>query len=279
MLGKFIFNKGLQMKFTKLHGAGNDFIIVEMYEIKNRNISEVAKAICHRNYGVGADGFMVPVDHADCIEMLFYNTDGSLAEMCGNGLRCFVKYIVETRKIKEPSFKVKTPAGYYSVTVEKHNYLESVISINMGKKESYKPLESADVNLVIGGLDYSGTIVTMGVPHLVLNYWPENEEAALLGSRIEKDSRFTKGTNVNFVRIIDKNKLEIKTWERGAGLTLACGTGACASAAVLHDKALINHEVELKAPGGILRVEINNEIITLIGEARLIAIGDYIEEV
>ncbi|MCK8058045.1 MULTISPECIES: diaminopimelate epimerase [unclassified Fusibacter] len=267
------------MKFAKLQAAGNDFIIMEASETVGVELDTLAKEVCHRQFGIGADGLMVLVDHEEFCEMLFYNSDGSLAKMCGNGLRCFVKYIVETRKIKEKTFDVKTPAGFYRVTVIDHSYKTSRISIDMGEVEPYAYLSEKQVSLKIGSKVYPGTVVNMGVPHLVVYYWPDDEETISLGPKLEKDDRFSEGVNVNFVKVISDSEVVIKTWERGAGLTLACGTGACASASVLKEADLIGSDVKLRAPGGDLHVKLDKKNVTLTGDAVLIAIGDYIKEV
>ncbi len=273
------------MDFWKMHGAGNDFIIVDNRENKiaatKELLSDLAAKICERHYGVGADGFIC-VENSSLadIKMLYYNADGSFATMCGNGLRCFAKYVSDNGIIKKDKFSVETGDGIKAVEIKKTEKSCSWVSIDMGFWDGEAKL------LKISALDlnFDAVCLHMGVPHAIIfteddktiANLPVHEIVLKYGPIIEKDTQFPSGINVNFVRIIDSSHENVHTWERGAGYTLACGTGACASALVSNRFKGLSSKIEVNMPGGTLSIEImeNNKVL-LEGTAQIICKGQY----
>ena len=276
------------MEFWKLHGAGNDFLLVDDRSETLGDLPELAKAACDRHFGVGADGLMT-VGNSDAadVAMHFFNADGSRAAMCGNGIRCFAKYVQDSGIIQDSSFTVETGDGVKQISVLSHREAASVISVDMGTAG-----ELRDMNLYPFGVDAETVFMHCGVPHTILfldreragletsseNGFPEALIALTerFGPKIEKSSVFANGTNVNFVFSTGENRLLVSTWERGAGRTLACGTGACASAAAACKLGLTGPNVRVRMPGGEVTVTIaDGGALTMKGEARLICRGSF----
>ena len=249
------------IKFTKMNGLGNDFIIVDgkdVTEVTDSHAaaspllrmtiySQLAKKMCDRNFGIGADGLIIvnPTDvKADTdISWRIFNSDGTEPQMCGNGIRCFAKYVYEKGLINKKKFTVWTLAG----TITPEILDNGEVRVDMGKPilEAKKvPVNVEDLDCVINypfeleGKDFYITAVSMGNPHCIIF---TDEDSALLarkyGSKIEIHTMFPEKTNVEFVKILSRNNIKIDVWERGCGITLACGTGACAStvAAILNE--------------------------------------------
>lgn len=268
--------------FQKYHGLGNDFILVEQ-DVFNALSPEDQKAlipaICDRHTGIGADGFIVV--RTDPFEMVYFNQDGSRADMCGNGLRCFSRYLMENGLQNDPEFIVQTLAGPKYV---KASDFDS-IRLSLGKADftNEKMALSQDQNFWNSRLEEFGVDIYplyMNTIHTVV-YPLENGlewDPVLfddLGERISHHPLFTKGTNVNFVRVLDDHTIEMRTWERGCGMTLACGTGAAASAltSILEEKVL--SPVKVKLERGDLQIELDQDQVILSGPARRIAKGEY----
>ncbi|GFR35053.1 diaminopimelate epimerase [Thermobrachium celere] len=234
------------MNFVKMHGLGNDFIIFEALDKVNYDWNEIAKKVCDRHIGIGADGILI-VENSDIadVKMVIINSDGSYAEMCGNGLRCFSKYVYERGIVKKEILNIETGAGVLEVVLKIENGIVKGVRVNMGK-----PILEEDKNFYkLNVLDrtFNATTMIMGVPHTVI-YVDEikDEDVIKYGPIIEKMDMFKRGTNVNFVKIIDDKHIQVRTWERGAGYTLACGTGTCASVVASYinnftDKNVIAH--------------------------------------
>lgn len=225
------------MEFTKAHGLGNDFIIIEDMEGSLSMTGEDAARLCDRRTGIGADGLMLvrPSDRADAYMHLF-NSDGSVAEMCGNGIRCFAKYLYHSGLAKKPVLAIDTPAGIKQAELRIENGSVSAVRIDMGV-----PLpERKDVPMVgegpcelitipVEGRDFLCTALNTGVPHLVIFESGLTEgEICHFGPLFERHPLFPAGTNVNFAHINNDGSISVRTWERGCGRTLACGTGSCA---------------------------------------------------
>ncbi|WP_027632887.1 diaminopimelate epimerase [Clostridium hydrogeniformans] len=268
------------MNFTKMHGNGNDFIVLEDFnnEYVNKE-SALAKKLCHRRFAIGADGILLVRKCEDAhIEMVIINSDGSYAAMCGNGLRCFVKYVYEKNICIENPMKVKTGDGIKTVFLEEEDSKVKSIKVNMGKP-SFNPKDipaDATHNIInyplILDKTYTITTIRMGVPHTVI--FTDLEEVDIEeGKAIERASIFKEGTNVNFCEIVNKNHIKVKTWERGAGPTLACGTGNCASAFVANFLGLVSEEVKVEVQGGILNILIENGEVYMIGNAEFVCSG------
>ncbi|MDD5016624.1 MAG: diaminopimelate epimerase [Eubacteriales bacterium] len=251
------------MDFTKMHGLGNDFLVFED-DGAQRDWQALAKKACQRRLSVGGDGILIvlPSSRAD-IRMRIINADGSEAEMCGNGIRCFAKYVYETGIVDKIDMTVETLAGIIRPRLTLEDGKVSDVSVDMGKPSYDRasiPMtgegDPFDVEIKTAGRIVTISSMLMGVPHtMVLTDDLDAIEAAVLGPAIERHDMFPRKTNVNFVKIIDESNIEILTWERGAGLTLACGTGSCASAVAMHKKGLVGAKVTVHHSVGRLVIE------------------------
>ena len=264
------------MRLTKYHGLGNDFIIGHYNDLKDHNLPQLAKTYCHRHTGIGADGLIIVKEHP--LEMVYYNSDGSKAAMCGNGIRCFMAYSLDEGIVQEDVVSVKTLAGLYTLTVTQKDPLQ--ITVDMGKAnynptsfgvERQEPLLNQTLNIFKEDITYSGLL--MGVPHIAVERKSlDTKEMTKLGSLLTQHELFTEGTNVNFYTVTSRDHIRMQTYERGAGLTLACGTGACATVAVLHKLNVLENHVTVTLPLGNLTIEItNNDHVIMTGPAEKIA--------
>lgn len=252
------------MKISKYHGLGNDFIITEFEE--NRNYSEIAKDLCRFHVSVGADGFIVVKKNP--LEMVFYNQDGSEAPMCGNGIRAFAMYAYINRLVEKTSFDVVTKAGIMKVLITSTDINDFRVKINMGKpifdNEAIKASDNSNYfgkDIVINNVSYKIYSLFMGTIHTVL--FVDNLEEIIktnVGEAICNHPLFKEKTNVNFVQKIDDTNYLIRTYERGVGFTLACGTGACASFVVLNKLGLKEKEVKMHLTYGNLIISKEDSI-------------------
>lgn len=279
------------IKFTKMHGLGNDFVVVEEKELKGVMIPrpELAQKLCDRRFGVGADGLMIIQSEAKetDLEWDFYNSDGSVAEMCGNGMRCFAKYVVEKGIIGKKEFTVKTLAGVIAPKVNE----DGTVTVNMGNPvfDAAKIPVKSDIFPVLNqkikakGEEFTFNAISMGNPHCVIFEQGNTQELALeYGKSIEFDEIFPRKTNVEFVEVISRDEIKIDVWERGCGITQACGTGACASvvAAILNN--LTNNEVVANLPGGSLKIKWGGGIedlrkdVFMTGAAEFVFFGEFL---
>ncbi|WP_027307406.1 diaminopimelate epimerase [Caloramator sp. ALD01] len=260
------------MNFVKMHGLGNDFIVFEKKELGNKDWSDIAKKVCDRHIGIGADGILI-VEESSCadIKMTIINSDGSLAEMCGNGLRCFSKYVYEKGIVKKQNFKVETGAGVLEVIFTLENDNVKTVKVNMGLPIIEEDKKYYRINVL--GREFEATTMTMGVPHTIIYVEDTvDEDVIKYGPIIEKMDIFKKGTNVNFVSVIDKDNIKIRTWERGAGYTLACGTGTCASVVATFINGHTNNEVNAHLKLGTLKITYNYYVF-MEGPAEFICEG------
>lgn len=275
------------MEFTKMEAAGNDFVVFDGFKYKIKDYSELALKACDRHFSVGADGILVCEDSdiAD-IKMIYYNSDGSRGEMCGNGIRCFSKYVYEKGLIDKKVFTVDTLAGIKTIWLETDNENRvKTVKVNMGK-----PLfgtKNIPVNLDKGRvieetMDIDGQKIVfssllVGVPHTVIfvdNI--KNIDINELGRKIEVHPIFPRKTNVNFIEVVDRDNINIYTWERGAGRTLGCGTGSCASVVIGHVIGKLNNTVHVKTEGGELEVQLEEDFeIFMKGGANIICDGVF----
>lgn len=274
------------MKFKKMHGAGNDFILFSKRDLAHDDLSDLARRVCHRHFGIGADGMMVaePSETED-VRMAFYNADGSIAEMCGNGIRCFSRYVYEEGLVDKTEFRVETLAGPQTVSLKLSDGRVCGVSVDMGKpmlEASAVPVNTdkerfTDENIEINGVLLKVTSIRVGVPHtMVFNNDFTDGTVTSLGPAIESHSCFPQKTNVNFVEVLSESELRVATWERGAGATLACGTGACASFYAAYEKGLVGPSVKVKVPGGELEISLSDQgTIVMMGNAVLIAEGIF----
>lgn len=274
------------MRFTKMHGAGNDFILLKAEDLQDKDPSVLAKAMCHRRFGIGADGLMVvfPSESAD-VRMEYYNSDGSLAAMCGNGIRCFSRFVYDSGIVKKPVFSVDTRDGIKQVQIL-INDNDVRVRVSMGSPSLLAREVPAGINgsrvwaypVDAGGVTYPIYSIRMGVPHtIVLVDALSSELTESAGPVIERNRIFPERTNVNFVEVVSTERLKVDTWERGAGHTLACGTGVCASVWIAHEIGLVGTTVQVQTPGGELTIILDHSEVTMEGQAVKICSGEYFE--
>ena len=256
------------LKFEKYQGAGNDFIIVTERELIEKGIpeyGEFASQVCDRHFGIGADGLIILKYVASMPFMFFFNGDGSQAPMCGNGIRCFSHYLVNNHLVEGDEFVVKTVPGDLMIRV---NYDEEKddfsARVNMGKPVfNVKELINTEKEqflrekINIDGTEIEISYIFMGTDHSVIFVNDFNDyNIDEFGKKIENyTDLFPKKVNVNFVKVYDRERMEVITWERGAGRTLACGTGATASAVLARTFDFVDSKVNVKVPGGQLVIE------------------------
>lgn len=263
-----------------MHGAGNDFVLINGLEEKHSNWGELAKKLCDRHFGIGADGleYCEKSNIAD-IKMYYYNSDGSKGEMCGNGIRCFSKFVFDNKIVSKEEFSVETDAGikYIKLTIDENKKIK-FISVNMGKGDFSSKAIPCTINedeilnetIQINGKNIEFSSILMSVPHTTVFVDDiENYKVNEIGSLIEIANIFPQKTNVNFAQIKDDNTILIKTWERGAGRTLACGTGCCATAVLAYKLGKVKSDkIKLLAEGGEIYIELDKDYnVTMIGEA------------
>ena len=256
------------MRFAKLHGAGNDFLIVDARAIE-RDWPKVAEAICHRNLGAGADGLLL-VRHSSvaALRMVLYNADGSEAEMSGNGMRCFVKYAVDRglAQPKDGKLAVETLAGVLTTELTLKDGRVQSVRVGMGRPrfapqeipvaiEAEPPIR--DYPLSVDGETIAITCVSMGNPHVVHFIDSPVAEYSLLelGPKVEHHPLFPRRVNFSVARVLARDRIEARTWERGVGETLACGTGVSAVMVSARLAGLVDNKATLLQPGGDLVVE------------------------
>ena len=254
------------MNFTKMQGIGNDYIYVNCFEEYVPHPEELAVRLSDRHVGIGSDGLILirPSEQADAM-MDLYNADGSRAMMCGNGIRCVGKYLYEKGIVKKDCLQIETLSGIKELHLNTANGCVKSIQVDMGKpgldaaELPVLPPEGAsaqDLPLEVDGVLYHGVCVSMGNPHTVL--FVENPAAApveRVGRAIENHPWFPQKTNVEFIRVISPDELEMRVWERGSGETMACGTGACASAVAAALTGRAQRSVLVHLLGGDLRID------------------------
>ncbi len=275
------------MKFTKMQALGNDFIIIDLFRDQLTNPREMAPLMCDRHFGIGADGLILvgPSEKYD-FSMRVINSDGSEAEMCGNGIRCLARYVVEQGHAKGSEFVTESLLGPHrqKVSLDEGRFVD--VTTWMGKPELRRtriPMLGPDservVNepLVVDDVEYRVTLVNVGNPHCVVFVEDVGKlDLAALGPRFESHPLFPNRINTEFIQVLDKNNLRMRVWERGCGETLACGTGAAAStvAAILNGYTFDTVMVHLL--GGNLIIEWrNHEDLYMTGSARTVFTGEY----
>lgn len=276
------------MQFTKWHGLGNDFVIVNGMEQHIADYQKQALAVCDRNFGIGADGLVVllPSDIAD-FKMRIFNSDGSEADMCGNATRCVARYLYENKFTAKKVITLDTLAGIITPELVFNNGTLTTVKVDMGQprlKRSEIPIvgnaeeQVINVPLELEGDTYHITCVSMGNPHCLIFVEDITKvNLALIGPKIETHALFPKKTNVEFLQIIDRRTIRMRVWERGAGITKACGTGASAAlvAAVLNEYT--DRQATVRLDGGDLFLEwAENNHIYKSGPAVEVFRGDYL---
>ncbi len=275
----------MSIKVTKMQGCGNDFVLMDYEEFEKMNLplDKAAKKLCDRHFGVGADGLIIPninTQDAD-IGWFFYNSDGSTAQMCGNGMRCFAKYVYDKGLVKEKKFTVKTLAGIMKPQI----FDDGTVRVNMSKpileteKIPFLPNHNLNYKVSVKNMIFEGNAVSMGNPHFVIFVAPEDdvmEFAKEYGPIIETGAEFPEKTNVEFVKIKSYKKIELAVWERGCGITLACGTGACASVVAGVLNGFIENCVDVLLPGGQVNVVWNGTPSNPEGDVFLTGPAEYV---
>ena len=252
------------MKFTKMHGIGNDYVYVNCFKETVENPSEVAIKVSNRHFGIGSDGLILikPSEVADG-KMEMYNADGSQGAMCGNGIRCVAKYMYDYGITDKTSISVETKSGIKYLDLTLKNGKVDTVKVNMGApilKASEIPVVSEKEQVIsepvtVDGKEWKITCVSMGNPHAI-TYIDDVKhlEIEKIGPKFENHAIFPDRVNTEFVHVIDRNTVEMRVWERGSGETYACGTGACAVAVSSILNGLTEEEVTVKLLGGDLKI-------------------------
>lgn len=280
-----------QIPFTKMHGLGNNYIYIDVFqtELEEELLPELAIKVSSVYTGIGSDGMILicPSEKAP-VMMRIFNNDGSEGKNCGNGLRCVAKYAYENGIVKDTTFSIETLSGLVEAKVHVENERVASVTINMGKpylqREQIPMLgdhaeQVVDERFQVGEENYQITAVSMGNPHCIMYVEDINEApVTTLGPKIEKDERFPESVNVEFVEVVRKNELHFRVWERGSGVTQACGTGACAAvvASVLNGKTTRGAETIVHLAGGDLHITWTEEgDVYMTGPAEVICSGVY----
>lgn len=270
------------IKFTKMNGLGNDFVILDYSEFQKTKLSpdKLAQKLCNRNFSIGADGLIIvnpDTDKAD-ISWIFYNSDGSVAQMCGNGMRCFSRYVYDKKIIDKKEFSVETKAGIIVPKI----ISENEVCVNMGipilepNKIPCKTKTNLNIPYTLNNKDFLLNTVSMGNPHCVIFVEKDSKELAYkYGSIIENDKLFPEKTNVEFVEILSKDEVIIHVWERGCGITSACGTGACATVVAGILNGYLNNSIKVNLPGGTLKIEWNGNSTDIKHSVFMTGRADY----
>ena len=273
------------MQFWKMHGLGNDYIVIDdrNEKIDDQKASALAKQLCTRRFSVGADGLLLVCGSkvAD-VKMRIFNPDGSEAEMCGNGIRCFSKYCYDSGVLRKLAFRVETLSGIKNIWLTL-NIADEVVAVKVDMGAPNWDCHSLPMvientcinyNLVVDKESYSVTCLSMGNPHCIL--FVENVDKTPvehIGPLLENHVVFPKRTNVGFVQVINHNELKVRVWERSCGETLACGTGTCAAVAAANKLGKVGNKVTVHVLGGDLQVEVDKNSLFLSGEAKKVYQG------
>jgi diaminopimelate epimerase len=274
------------MHYYKYHGLGNDYIVMDPKKTDVRLTVENIKLICDRNFGVGSDGILYgPIFEGNTIRLKIYNPDGSVAEKSGNGVRIFSRYLVESGYITSKKFTFKTDGGTVETTVLRDD--ASLLRVNMGGitfTSSRIPVsgperEVIDEKLDIGGKEYNVTCISIGNPHCVIPLEEISKETAKsIGPLVENHTAFPKRINVQFLKVLDRQNIQIEIWERGAGYTLASGSSSCGAACAANKLGLVGNDITVHMPGGEIGVEIKGDSIYMTGPVSSVSEGNFAKE-
>ena len=268
----------VNVSFWKMHGLGNDYILVDNRDgkLKEETLGKIAQRLCRRRFSVGADGLLVLSNSSAAdAKMRIFNADGSEAEMCGNGIRCFAKYCFEKGIVNNAELKIETLAGIKNIKLKLENGKVISVTVDMGQPVLDRRLipvqgEGRCINeeLRVDDLTYRMTCVSVGNPHCVIFVNDvESFPVKTVGPKIENHSLFPKRTNVEFVQISGVDKLKIRVWERGVGETLACGTGACAAVVAANLLHKVGDRCTVSLLGGDLDIQLRDDRIFMTGQA------------
>lgn len=258
------------LKFTKMHGLGNDYVYMDAINQKIENREELARYVSDRHFGIGSDGLILICESkvAD-FRMQMFNSDGTEAEMCGNGIRCVGKFVYDKKMTNKDIVTIETLAGIKTLKLTIKDGKVEKARVDMGEpilEPSKIPVISKEMpvknlKLKIEDKEFNFTAVSMGNPHAITFIDKDVKEFELekYGKPVEINDAFPKRTNVEFINIVDRNNIKMRVWERGAGETLACGTGACASAVASVLNGYTDRNVNVELLGGTLEIEWNEE--------------------
>lgn len=278
------------IKFTKMHGLGNDYVYIDAINQKIENESSLAQFVSNRHFGIGSDGLILicKSEVAD-FKMRMFNSDGSEAEMCGNGIRCVGKFVYDKGLTNKTTVKIETLAGIKTLILNTKNEKVETARVDMGEpileaekipvittEEPVKNLELEAENQ-----KFKFTCVSMGNPHAITIVENTKEfDVEKYGKVLEVDKAFPKKANIEFAQIIDRQNINMRVWERGAGETLACGTGACATAVACNLNGLTDRKVNIELLGGTLNIEWNetDNHVYMTGPAVTVFDGELYEE-
>ena len=253
------------MKFTKMHGCGNDYVYFDCTKNEIKDESAAAKALSDRHFGIGGDGIIIIKKGKKAeFEMVMYNADGSRGAMCGNGIRCVAKYVYDHKLTDKTSISIESMGAVKYIDVDVENGEVKSARVDMGApilESKNIPVitdgeRAVNVPITVDGREYKMTCVSMGNPHAVVFIENSPKEFPLekIGPMFENNSVFPDRTNTEFIRVIDRKNLEMRVWERGSGETLACGTGACASAVAAILNGYADNDVTVHLLGGDLEI-------------------------
>ena len=278
------------IKFTKMHGLGNDYVYIDAINQKIQNELKLAQFVSNRHFGIGSDGLILICESkvAD-FKMRMFNSDGSEAEMCGNGIRCVGKFVYDKGFTSKTTVTIETLAGIKTLKLNIKDKKVETVRVDMGepileadkipvisKEEPVKNLELEAENR-----KFKFTCVSMGNPHAITIVKDTSKfDVKKYGEELEVNKAFPRRTNVEFVQIIDRNTIKMRVWERGAGETLACGTGACATAVACNLNGLTDRKVTIELLGGNLEIEWNaeNNHVYMTGPATTVFEGELVKQ-
>jgi len=271
------------MRFFRYHAIGNDYIVMRESDLTSPMTPALARRICHRNFGVGSDGILLHERDATAADfsLRIYNPDGSESEKSGNGLRIFSRYLWDRKLVGAAPFAVVTPGGTVSCVVKDNGRL---VTVEMGALTfdsaripvAGRQREVLRERFVVGGVALEYSCASIGNPHcVILRDTLSEDETRALGALIEVDPRFPNRTNVQFMRVLDRNNIEIRIWERGAGYTLASGSSSSAAAGVAHRLGLCDRDITVHMAGGRIEIELDAAFnVRMTGPVTHIADGD-----
>ena len=278
------------IKFTKMHGLGNDYVYIDAINQKIENESSLAKFVSNRHFGIGSDGLILicKSEIAD-FKMRMFNSDGSEAEMCGNGIRCVGKFVYDKGLTNKTTVKIETLAGIKTLILNTKDEKVETARVDMGEPileaekipviSTEKPVKNLE--LEAENKKFKFTCVSMGNPHAITIVEDTKEfDVEKYGKVLEIDKAFPKKANIEFAQIVDRQNINMRVWERGAGETLACGTGACATAVACNLNGLTDRKVNIELLGGTLNIEWNetDNHVYMTGPAVTVFDGELYEE-
>lgn len=274
----------MRTDFYKYHALGNDYIVIDPAKTNINLNQDTIKLICHRNFGVGSDGILYgPISIKGSLGLQIFNPDGSEAEKSGNGIRIFSRYLVDAGYVSEKKFSLETLGG--KVLVEVLDDSAKLIKVNMGtvRYESKlipvkgRPREVIDEDLTVGGEIFRVTCLSIGNPHCVIPLDVISRELAVkLGPGVENHELFPNRINMQLLKVIDRNNIQIEIWERGAGYTLASGSSSCAAASAAHKLGLVENVIRVHMPGGEIDIEIKEDgNVYMTGPVTGVAAGKF----